>query len=261
MIVDVLMEAGLASGDAHVYAALLESGVQTAGELAKKIKQLKRPTLYNILRDLKDRGLVAERRRRGKLMFAPLPPLALLSLAESRRKDAEVAAERVEKAVAELQSKYLISFMRPAIKYYEGVDELKLMYERFLKRKGGDAYLIRSNDPLVHKKHFGKWWGTYVSRRAKTKTRVHALTPDHARAVHDPEVDAANNVIRTWINSEDYASAVDIHVTGDILAVSSYGKELFSLTIENAEIARAFADVFRLAEKGAKTTHVSHDHE
>jgi hypothetical protein len=216
--------------------------------------------LYKILRELKEGGLVSEHMRDGKILFTPLPPDALLVNAEQKSKGAREAVLRTEQAVAKLRSKYLVSFQRPSIQYYAGVEELKRMYDASLKTKGGKAFLVRANDALTHPHHFGKWWAHFLNRRSKNGTTYHALTTDHKAALHDPKIDSAKKIIRTWLRPEDYMAPIDIHVNGGVVSIVSYGKEIFGLTIENAEIAKAFMDLFALAEKGAQGIEVTHQH-
>lgn len=259
MDLKILTAAGLTEEEAQVYLLLLERGSLTAGELLESVK-MKRSTLYQLLRGLESRGLVVEKEIRKKLRFSPAAPDILLDRAHERR----VAAEKAEASLAEqlpiLKTKFLVSVQKPVIRYYEGVEGLKQLYEAHLE-SGTDMYFIRTREAYTYRELFGKWWAHYLRRRAKKNIQSFGLTPDDPHANHDPKNDASFKVVRTWLRPEDYEAPIEIAAFGDIVAIISYDNEIFGFTIENKSVARAFRQMFRLMELGAKTIEVKHDHE
>lgn len=259
MIKDTLIEAGLEPIPAEIYGALVEYGAQTAGELLERLSTIKRPTLYKELRALKELGIVSEGERDGKILFAPLSPDALVMTAMERKKSAEADLQKTERAVASLKTKFLVSSQRPDIRYHEGAEGLKDIYDAQIAAKE-DVYIIRASTGPIHQQVFGKWWAHHLNKKAELGIRTFALTPDHATGIHDKAADEARHVFRTWLRPEDYVAPVDINVWGDTVAIISYGKDIFGITMRNKDIAEAFRSLMKLAEKGAKSDPPTHDH-
>ena len=256
----LLQSIGLTPDEATVYETLLIHGSQGAGGLVKRIKDIKRSLLYKVLERLVDKGLILQTRKQGKLEFSPQPPGTLVRLAEKQEEVARRSHEAIASSLPELKAKYNLSTEKPVIRFFEGVEGLKKMYEERLAAGNQETYLIRSSRARVYYEAFGKWFTYYLARRAKLGVKVHALTVDDEHAIHDPKIDKARHTIRTWLRPQDYTAPIDISVQGDHVSLLSYGKEMFGIVMENAPMAQAFKEVFLLAEKGAKTIPILHDH-
>lgn len=256
----VLIQAGLKEDEAAVYEALLMKGSQTAGSLLGLVKPIKRGTLYQVLRRLEERGLVREAGGEGKTRFIPETPGKLRALLSSREEEFVRSKESLDKALPELEAKFRLNEQRPSIRYFEGIEGLRQIYEEHIDSPAKELFFVRTAKARVTRDHLGKWWAHYKRRRKEKGMVAHTLAPDDPEANHDPAQDKAFAIVRTWIRPEDYTAPIEIDVYGDTVAVISFGKEIFGIAITNAHIAKAFLEVFRLAERGAGTITVKHDH-
>lgn len=245
-----LRAAGLSDEEARVYSLLLEGGPQTAGGLLKGAG-LKRGTLYQVLRGLAAKRLVTESKKDAKILFSPEAPDALLDRARARKDEASRDEAALAAALPELKTAYFAASQKPIFRFYEGIDGLKAIYESQLEG-AKEIWFLRANEASAYERHFGKWWAHFIRRRVERGIITHGLTPDTPEANHDPAVDKAWGVIRTWIRPEDYAAPVEIDVYGDTVAIISFGKEIFGLTMENRVIAQSFREIFKLVRKGAE---------
>ena len=260
MFKESLETIGLTHDEAEVYEILLQNGQSGAGSILKRAT-VKRGLLYKILSRLKQRGLVTEKSLRGRTIFSAAPPDELLKSAEA----AEAEAARVKKSIVEIlpemKAKYNLSNERPVFRFYEGTDGLRKLYEeKLLPEVSKEFRFIRPLQARVYQDTFGKWFTYFLNKRAEMGIKTRAITPDDPDANHDPKKDARRGVARTWIRPEDYTSHVEINTHGDKTEIISYGKEIFAFTIDDAYIAKAVKDLFTLAERGAKTIEVRHDH-
>jgi len=249
-IVDFLA-AGLTREEAETYALLLRDGAQTAGSLLHGLK-LKRGTLYQVLRGLKAKGLVSESGEHKTLLFSPESPDRLLDRVREKKDEVARAEASVMSALPELKTAYLAASQKPIFRFYEGIEGLKAIYESQIET-AKEIWFLRAVEARAYEKHFGKWWAHFIRRRKERGIVTHGLTPDTPGANHDPAVDKAWGVVRTWIRPEDYASPVEIDVYGDTVAIISYGKEIFGLTMENPMIAGALLEILKLAKAGAES--------
>jgi len=159
-----------------------------------------------------------------------------------------------------MKAKYIISTERPIIQFFEGVEGLRKVYEDKLLPGTPTHHFIRPLHANVYEHAFGRWFTQYLTRRAKLGITTYALTPDDIDANHNPKIDEERKVIRTWLRPEDYTTPIEIACYRDKVAIISYGKEIFGIVIEHEHLSRAIKDIFNLAQKGAQTLHIEHNH-
>jgi sugar-specific transcriptional regulator TrmB len=260
MFKESLESFGLTHDEAEVYEILLLDGRLGAGEILKKT-DIKRGLLYKTLYRLKDKKLVTESEKNGRAQFSATSPDELLRIVEAAEADAARMKKSVSDLLPHMKAKYNLANERPTFRFYEGADGLRELYEEQISPTAAkELRFIRPLQASVYENAFGKWFGYYLSKRGEMGIKTHAITPDDPVANHDPEKDEARGVTRTWIRPEDYTSHVEINTHGDMTEIISYGKEIFAFAIDDAYIAKAMKDLFVLAERGAKTIEVKHDH-
>jgi sugar-specific transcriptional regulator TrmB len=257
---DILVRIGLTPEEAWVYSALLDGGPQTAGDLLKRNIPIKRGLLYKVLDRLGERGLVTTQKGETKTVFNPQSPDTLMALMEERESEIRNSRESLSAALPGLKAKYNLSTERPAIRFFEGVEGLRKMYEDKIESGAKELLFIRTARAESYRETFGTWFAHYLKRQTEAGIKVHALTVDDEYTNHDPAVDAARGVVRTWLRPEDYTAPVQIETYGDKVTIHSFGKEIFGVMIESAPIATAIREVIQLADRGAKALEVTHDH-
>ena len=72
----VLENLGLSEKEAQVYLSLIELGTGSVVQISKA-SQIKRPTTYLILDELKNRGIVTESQEKNRIIFAAEDPAVL----------------------------------------------------------------------------------------------------------------------------------------------------------------------------------------
>jgi sugar-specific transcriptional regulator TrmB len=257
---DVLMRLGLSQEESWVYLALLEGGPQGAGDLLDRKIPMKRGLLYKVLDRLIERGLVTEQKGKGKAQFVPQPPDMLMALMEERESEIRHSRETLSAALPQLKSKYNLSTERPIVRYFEGVEGLRKMYEDKITSGAKELWFVRTARSELYKETFGTWFSHYLKRQTAAGIKIRALTVDDEFTNHDPAIDAMRHVTRTWLRQEDYTAPVQVETYGDKVTIHSFGKEIFGVMIESAPIATAIREIIDLADRGAKTIEVTHDH-
>lgn len=260
MYEDVLARIGLSRDETWTYLALLEGGPQGAADLLKRDIPMKRGLLYKVLDRLIERGLVTEQKRKTPTQFVAQPPDMLVALMEDREVEIRHTRETLAAALPSLKAKYNLSTERPTIRFFEGVEGLRKMYEDKLESSAKELLFVRTARAESYQETFGSWFTHYLKRQTATGIKLRALTVDDEYTNHDPAVDAYRHVTRIWLRPEDYTAPVQVETYGDKVTIHSFGKEVFGVMIESAPIATAVREILQLAEKGAKTVNVTHDH-
>ncbi|MFH0856689.1 MAG: helix-turn-helix domain-containing protein, partial [bacterium] len=121
----ILTDLGLSENEAGVYLAALSQGPSTILKIAK-IAGVKRTTVYPVVEALKQKGLMSEELKGWKKLYAPVSPEKLNSIIEARR-------EKFKNALPEFMAMYNLKGNKSFIKYYEGLQAVKSVYDDLLK--------------------------------------------------------------------------------------------------------------------------------
>ena len=227
---------------ADIYLACLEMGGATAYAIAKKVG-LKRPTVYDILSQLLNEGLVYKSLKANKKYYFPADPARLLKKAKEKE-------DNIKAILPDLESLYNAPKIKPTIRYYEGKEGIKEMYDDSLKSlKKGDEILGYVGEGVLQ--HLPKYADDYVAERVSKGIRFRGIYKKEKGIM---EYMAKNQEqLRTvrLLDPKNFPVNNETDIYANKIAIASYGKEMFGMIIESEEIARAQRAIFELAWKGA----------
>lgn len=233
-IKQVLEQLGLKDKKADVYLSALELGSATVIEIAKKAG-IKRTTCYDILFDLIKSGLVFETSKGKKRLFIGEDP-------EKIKKDLENKEKLFSDILPHLKSIYNVSGVKPKIRFYEGKEGLKEVYDDILKYSG-ELLAFASEDVL---RILGKeWLEGYVKRRVEKNISVRAIVPE-AEMIRDFISKRETLSTIKFINREKYPFSIEINIYGHQKVALMSSKEGVGLIIEGGEIYKTMKSIFEL---------------
>jgi sugar-specific transcriptional regulator TrmB len=248
-LADNLAQIGLNEKQIEIYLALLQMGEALVQDLSSKTK-IKRTTVYSILDILVQKGLaVFTDKGWHRTYYAENPKKVILFFKEKQRelKDRE---EKFTDVLPELASLYNIHATKPKIRYYEGVEGLKSIFEETLELKKGQEMLAYSSAELVHD-YLDDYIKDYLVRRTKKDITQRAIVRDSAEA-RAHQLNDKNELRQTLIVPADkFPFSNEINIYANKLSIVSY-KELLGIIIESGEIAKTQKAIFELAWLGAK---------
>ena len=100
-----LRKLGLTEKEVRVYLAGLELGPSSVLNIAQKAG-LARPTTYEIIKSLENKGLFAETKQKKKRYFVAQSPERILGLLRVQKKEIEEKEREFIKIISALESKY-----------------------------------------------------------------------------------------------------------------------------------------------------------
>src|SRR3989339_1834872 len=124
-IINQIREAGLEPKEAKIYLAVLELGKATITDVAKKSK-VKRTTIYEYLDNLVEMGLVGKTVKGKRIFYIAEDPKKLIYILENKKK-------KVALALPALQEIFSASFSRPKVRFYEGIEGMRNIYNEMTK--------------------------------------------------------------------------------------------------------------------------------
>lgn len=113
-----LRKLGLTEKEVRVYLAGLELGPSSVQKIAE-IAKITRPTAYEIIRKLKEKGLFAETSQNKKRHFSAQSPEKILRILRVQKKEIEERERELIRVISALEAKYS-----------RGKDEIKIFKEK-----------------------------------------------------------------------------------------------------------------------------------
>jgi sugar-specific transcriptional regulator TrmB len=131
MLDTIFVNFGLKREHSDVYLALLENGIMPAGNLAKHLN-FPRTTLYGLLNDLAQNGLVLQNEKNNIKLWQAVNPETIKTILNDKINALENTRTGFESMLESLQKSQKTDFVSPKFHYYEGVEEMKMMLKDVL---------------------------------------------------------------------------------------------------------------------------------
>lgn len=245
MILDRTLEQyGLTKKEAKVYLAVLELGQGSVLDITKKT-ELKRPTIYVTLESLTQQGFVNRIPKGTTTLFSAQDPSLFLSTLEDKQ-------TKIKAILPLLKALHNSSKSKPSIKYYEGKDNVRKLYDDLFKAK---QYLF--------------FYGSLKDVFKVLPEIEEVVTPEKILKLNIPvkEILASGPVdkryakrARTVRNSKymikmlkkGEAFAIDSFIYDDTVVIISVKGNCFGVVIESKDIADSFKILYELAWQSAQ---------
>lgn len=239
MIDELFSSLGLDKEQTSIYFHLLENGSATAGTLAKKI-HVPRATLYYMLQQLTDKGIILRSLKYGVRTFTAQHPQKILQLFQQKIDLYAQQQERFKTLLPALEQKMAKHYFRPTFQIYEG--------EQGIQSALRDTILYRDVETL-------SFWPVKVmteiappsffhylnKERVEANNSLRAIWPDNYK-----EVDFKKNsffeaskklkrTVRIAPKGVDWSMGYMIYAN-KVLFISSR-HEMFAFIVESADLA------------------------
>jgi len=232
---------GLSNKEVRVYLALLELGQATAAQVARPAG-INRTTAYDILGALAGKKLVVALGKEPKQEYKAESPDNLLILHKERIKRDEGMLGIIEELIPELKSVHRVGD-RPVVRFYEGEDGLRHVYEDTLTSRE----TIRAF-ASVEDMHAGLpgYFPKYYKRRVEQNIKIRAIIPDTPAGKERAGQDRYEKRESALVPAKDFAFSPEINIYDNKVMIASW-KDKLGVTIESKEIADAMKKIFELA--------------
>jgi sugar-specific transcriptional regulator TrmB len=143
-----LRKLGLKEREAKIYLAGLELGATSIQNLAEKAG-VTRPTAYEIVRTLREKGLFRETQQGKKRYFLAQSPERILSMLRLQKRELEEKEREFIRIIAALESKY--AFKDGGVQIFKGKEGLRVLQEQILFTSTKDIVVFTSERAQVRK--------------------------------------------------------------------------------------------------------------
>lgn len=241
-----LSSLGFSEKEAVVYLSLLELGKGTVSQIARKAG-INRTTAYHILDSLVNRGLVIISGKEPKQEYVAESPDKIPLMFNQYIKANQTYIEQSKEIIPRLKTIHNVRG-RPKIKFYEGKEGIKQVYEDTLTSKE----TIRAYASVEDTQHtLPDYFPEYYKRRAKKNIRIRAIFPNTPEAVELSKHNKEEIRETALIPADKFSFSPEINIYNNKVMIASWKEEL-GITIESTEIAEAMKKIFELAWAEAK---------
>jgi len=248
MLKNILQQTDLTEAQAEIMEYLFQNKEARASEIARRINR-SRTIVYKELDVMVKLGIVLKEENPKQIaVFRADHPSHLKSLLDNRESQLKKDQQLLESYLPDIISNYNLINSQPGIKFYDGVDGLKKIYDEIVNEEK-DFYLIRTAYEPVYNDKIAPIVADFIKRRAKRGVKVTAIVPSD---VKDPQKDADWLMTRFNVDKKMYTAPVEIDIFGNKVAILSFGEELIGLIVESKQIAQSLKEVFLLATSASK---------
>ncbi len=234
----ILEHTGLSDREAELYLAGLQLGSAPASEYAKRVG-LNRITAYNTLEALVQRGIITLTRKVRSKWYTPVAPD---SLALEARKNADA----LQRSLPELRSMQGSKERKPTVRYFEGWEGVRRVYEDTLTAKGE---LLNFANSAAVRRFWPAYDDEYVEERVKRGIRLRGIAPDDAagKRVHGEDREKLREI--RLVPARDFDFTNEINIYDSKVAICSFGEsqDVFGVILESREVAETQKQVFEMA--------------
>ncbi|MEK7523800.1 MAG: helix-turn-helix domain-containing protein [Patescibacteria group bacterium] len=235
-LVSVVKNIGLGDKEAKVYLACLELGSTGVAEIARRAR-INRVTAYDILEKLMHKGMVNTFQKKGTRFYDATDPQVVA--AEVKRK-----AGNFKKAIPDFK-RLRGEAIHPRIRYFEGLDGIKAIYEDTLASK---TEILNYSNSREIRNHWPEYDEEYVAQRVKHKVYLRGISPMDEHGKWVKEHDKASYREIRLVPSKEFTFTNEINIYDDKVAIISYTDvPLIGMIIESLEIANTQRDIFKMA--------------
>lgn len=226
--------------------ALLELGNATVAQIGRKAG-INRTTGYDILDSLSSKGLVNISGKEPRSEYSAEPPEAVI---EFLKKEAGIAQERIARAEVFVPQLRSVATMqnRPRIKFYEGEEGLRHVYEDTLTSQ--EPIRAYANVDDMHK-GLPNYFPGYYRRRAEKNISIRAIVPKTPTGEERGQHDREERREIAFVPPDKYYFSPEINIYDNKVMIASW-REKLGVIIESAEIADAMKKIYELAWAEAK---------
>lgn len=245
MLPDILKNLGLDKKETNIFLQLARMDSAPASRVAQKTR-LRRTTCYQILENLVQKKFIKRHIRFGIRYYSALSPSEISAKIEETLQPLTSAKNLLEESNKEIRLFYGQKNPETKISFYEGFDEIKLVYEKILEEDARDIYsIIRKQDTSDHPLH--GFWKKYFKKRLALGKQTYSIVPnDQSSQVY---IDESRKEKRKTLAIDPKKMHVfgDLKVSGNLFAyVSQHEGRIFGVTMESPEIAAMFRDIIKI---------------
>ncbi|MDO8490100.1 MAG: helix-turn-helix domain-containing protein [bacterium] len=234
MLIEDLIRLGLSEKEAQIYLSLLERGDAKAAEISRATA-MQRPTVYDILSKLQREGFVSSYEKKGVLRYIPAKPDVFLFKIKEKQ-------EIYTKILPDLLSRVPEGTSKPGIRFYDGINGVKSVFEETLSAQNKQLCGILSMQDLYEIP--GKsYMDDYVARRVAAGYSLNVIR-SKPKDIEEVWKTAASERRELRYAPSDMLFSMTTYLFDHKVGLISTQKEKYGLIIESRDYSALMRNLF-----------------
>jgi len=229
----ILQNLGLTEKESRIYLSCLEIGSGTVQEVATK-SGVKRTNIYNLLGEMKKKGLLSEVKQDKKTLLIPENPGVLVKRAQNNLKN-------IQNSLPEIMGIFNIPGSKPKVKFFEGVEGLKRAYNDIIET--GETNYGFSDYEKMFQAIDADWLWEFPSKRVTKKIFFYCIAKDGSQGKKMKSKDKEH--LRQTKLTEDLRLDTEINVYGNKVSFHSFRRPYAAVIIEDRAIAESIKSIWQ----------------
>jgi len=239
----IFVSCGLTDKEALLYDVLLSKGQAHGYELEKE-SGLRKNT-YALLNSLLQKKLVLGVKKDNKTYFQPAPPETLVLILKNQGQAVKQSQQALEQLLPALSSQYSLSVGKPTIRYFEGEEGIKEVFNDIYGPKEDVVYGcvdLETADKVFPSRILKK----LIPQRVKNKLFAYSLVANSKQAHMIKKSDSKQLRKTMLLDKKLYPMPAEIDVYQDKVAMLSFERGKFvGIIIQNDSFAQSLRSLFK----------------
>lgn len=239
-LTNTLISIGLTEKEAQIYMSAMALGPSSVQKIALSAN-VKRTTAYSVLESLKVRGLIRVELKGWKTLYVAESPEKLELIIEQMR-------QQVKKNMPDFSALYNLHSSGAFIKYYEGLEGIKNVYESLLQDiKPHDDYLV-IGDTKKWVELDPEFFMNFIKRRAKKNINIRILSQE-TEIAHKHKKHEKNYNQEVKILPPEYVFSANLVIIPHKVIIHQLTLPIMAMVIENDNIVKTNKELFEVIWK------------
>lgn len=229
-VIQQLKQFGLNQSEISIYLFLLENGVSTP-PIVSRGTSITRTNCYNVLNELKVKGLISEQETGKRKSYVARDPESLILSLDKKR---EIAS----RLVPDLRALYTTQKNKPKIRFFNGVKEVEQLYKISLSAK----QIFGFTSMNLFLKAFPSFGTHYLEELARRKIFFKDVLSHRSRESGSEEIKNAlgSYYSHKFLESKYGDFPTDIMIWDDNVAFLTFDEPIFGTIMTNKTLANTF---------------------
>lgn len=231
-----LEELGLGKTKADVYLATLEVGSGTAEAIGRRAG-IPRTTAHEVLQQLLPKGLVSVTKQGRRNIYTAESPKQLQHLLHEQE-------NTLLSILPNLLSLHNTSADRPRVRFYEGTEGIRTVFEDTLKSKTKTLSAILSIQD-IDKVAGARWFANYTDHRVKSGRRLHVIRSNETE-VGDKYPSSKKENREVHYAHPGMIFNLSIYLYDNKVAFFGTTKEPYAMLVESDDLHQTLLNLFEV---------------
>jgi sugar-specific transcriptional regulator TrmB len=238
-----LLSLGLTDKEVSVYLAMLYLGPSTAQDIAIRAG-VNRATTYVMIEALVGKNMASQITKDKKTVFQAEDPIQILRVLEAQKQEVEEKMGAARQFIPDLQELYNLNRSKINVRLIEGREAMKIVQNDIARSKGKTFDNIVNLSSAVEKFPVNEDDHRRIYYKEKFKMRT-IFTYDPKKPV--PQMNFVAKENRRLLSQEKFPIFGEVVIYDNKIAFSQWDDKIYTVLIEDANVAKTFKTIFDLA--------------